>query len=329
MWHETSLETLLKKQLKTLDLSVLHHDKFYQQYEQVRQYMRTEIYPNITRIEPNLSDHGEVHIQNVLHNAYKLIEYPLNRDNKYTPLDLYVLCSAILIHDIGNIHGRHKHETALENVYMSNKVFSNIDTVEKRIVSKIATSHGGMENAISTLSDEENISGKRIRSKCIAGLLRFADELAEGPQRTSTYMLNNSLISNESSIYHQYASISESPVIALDAVILKYNIAVSNFLENELGQLLLMLYSRIYKLNRERINCGIYSEHIQKIKKVAVTINFFKEESSLSTIKVDRQLTIFELNNLNCTLLKEVQLKTDYIDPLVLGLKKHCKQESP
>ncbi len=326
MWKETKIEKLLKKELSNLDSSVLNHDKFYRQYEQVRGYMCEEIYSNIARTEPDLTDHGDEHIKNVLINTYELIKYSIDGEYKYTPLELYVLCSAILIHDIGNINGRKEHEDTLSSVYNLNPKLRGIDSVEKRIVAKIATSHGGDENAISNLSGFEHISGKEIQSQCISGVLRFADELAEGPQRTSQYMLDNNMISIDSQKYHQYADISEQPAIKKDTIILKYNIVASNFLSNELEALLLLLYSRIYKLNRERINCGIYSKHVRRIKKVAITINFYKKISDIDAIDVaDKDLTTFELNNLNCNRIKKCQVKEKYTTKLMQALKKHCK----
>lgn len=326
MWSETEIEKLLKSRLNELDSSVLNHEKFYQQYEQVRKYMIEYIYPNIASQEPNLTDHGETHIQNVLINAYKLIEHSLNEKNKYSPLDLYVLCSAILIHDIGNIHGREGHEQKLKKIYNSKNVFSCIDSSEKRIIANIAKSHGGQENTILKLPSSDHISGEEIQSRCIAGLLRFADELAEGPQRTSQYMLDNKMFSNKSEPYHQYATISEVPAIKQDTIILKYNIVVSNFLECELEILLLLTYYRIYKLNRERINCGIYSRHIQRIKKISITIKFYKKEEDIDVISyVDNNLMVFELNNLDCNKIKECKVKEKYTNKLMKEIKQFCK----
>lgn len=323
MWTETKIEILLKEKLNELSASILHHDKFWTQYESVRGYMCREIYPNIANTEPNLTDHGETHIQNVLINAYKLI----SNNNEYTPLDLYVLCSAILIHDIGNIHGRRGHEQTLTRAYNENPVFSAVDVAEKLIISKIATSHGGKEEAILDLSDSNNISGERIQSKCIAGLVRFADELAEGPQRTSEYMIDQKLISDDSLRYHQYAKVSEMPVIKQEIIVLKYNIFVSKFSEEELKKLLLLLYSRIYKLNRERINCGIYSRYIQNIKKVSITINFYKKVGDVMPIDIsNKNLVIFELNNLNCNRIKPSELQ-EKCNELIPSILEFCQQE--
>lgn len=326
MWTETKIEKLLQEELSMLGSSVLNHDKFYGQYEQVRRHMCKDIYPSIAKTEPNLTDHGETHIQNVLINAYKLIEYSLTNDNKYSALELYVLCTTILIHDVGNIHGRSEHEQALTNVYNSNTVFSDIDSSEKIIVAKIATSHGGEENAISGLSSFEHISGEEIQSQCIAGLLRFADELAEGPQRTSDYMLENNLISDASMPFHQYARISDMPVIQQDTIILKYRVVTSDFLSDELEKLLLLLYSRVYKLNRERINCGIYSKHIQRVKKVSITIDIYAKNVDVDTIStIDNNLIAFELNNLNCNRIDQVKIKEKYTDALMTILTPLCK----
>jgi hypothetical protein len=324
MWHITEIEELLKLELDTLGSKVLDHNKYYQQYDQVKNYMCNQIYSEIKATEPDLTDHGETHIKNVLLNAYTLIKYSLDGDQQYSPLDLYVLCTSILIHDIGNLHGRNGHEKTLVKTYNSNTAFSNIENSEKKVISSIATSHGGEEGAISELTNHEHIEGKQIQNKCIAGVLRFADELAEGPQRTSSYRIDNDLIEENSLKYHLYAEFSTAPVINNDVVLLKYDIQLDRFTGETISDFLILLYSRIYKLNRERINCGIHSKHIQKIKKVAITIRFYENKESLEPLKnIKKQLVEFELNNLNCNKINKEEITKQYIDELMISLQQY------
>jgi metal-dependent HD superfamily phosphatase/phosphodiesterase len=87
-------------------------------YDLAKSILKKDILPWIRTSEPNLTDHGPDHIENVLNNAYKLIEPTINHllscdvtiDKPiFSHLDLYFLCQAILFHDVGNLFGRNKH----------------------------------------------------------------------------------------------------------------------------------------------------------------------------------------------------------------------------
>ena len=69
MWHETDIEKCLIEKIKESSGSILSIESYISHYNTVKSYFVNEIYPNISRIEPDLTDHGEIHIQNVLQNA--------------------------------------------------------------------------------------------------------------------------------------------------------------------------------------------------------------------------------------------------------------------
>lgn len=302
MWSNTIIEKECETALITLDDSISNSNKFFENYLQSRTYFCKEIYPNIARIEPDLTDHGESHIQDVLINVYSILEdsYELSQEkyNKYTPLELYVLCMAVLIHDIGNLHHREGHEKTLTKIF-NPRIFPHIDRAEMKIITDIAKAHGGKGDTIAKLSTDQ-LYGKRINSQCIAAVVRFADELAEGPQRTSQYMIDNGMISEDSIVYHHYASILKKPAICQNNIILEYNVFVDEYSEVELISLLQITFKRIDKLNYERIYCGCYSEHIQKLQKVVVQMNFYENQESFDPIQMETNQTKYELTNLDC-----------------------------
>lgn len=302
MWPNTKIEKECEAALETLNDTVSHSHQFFENYQIVRTYFCKEIYPNIAKIEPNLSEHGESHIQDVLLNTYSLVEDSLVsgqiKYETYSPLELYVLCMSILVHDIGNIHGRSGHEKKLTEIF-NPTLFNTIDRSEMKIIIDIAKAHGGKGDTLSKLSIDQ-LYGNPINSPCIAALVRFADELAEGPQRTSQYMIRKGLINNDSIAYHHYASILKKPAIMQNNIILEYNVVINAYTATELESLLKITYSRIEKLNYERIYCGQYSENIQKLKKVIVKMTFFENVDSFDPIDIDSNLTEFELTNLEC-----------------------------
>ena len=108
----------------------------------------------------------------------------------------------------------------------------------------------------------------------LAAILRFADELAEGPQRTSQYMIDKGLIPNDSLIYHKYAAITE---VFLDKgnnrVALTYNIDYP-IKELSLEELLKFVYRRILKMDAERRYCKYYAPALNDLLRTEANINF-------------------------------------------------------
>ena len=220
--------------------------EYISRYDLAKSILNKDILPWIRTTEPNLSDHGSDHIENVLNNAYKLIEPAIKglllcdvtKDQpNFSHLDLYFLCQSILFHDVGNLFGRDNHnQTACKII---NEKFSSIfprtgsHKKQRKIIISAGRAHTGKntEGRKDTLKDlevHENFNGNKISLRDIATILRFADELAEGPQRTSSYLLQIGAFSEESTIYHQYAD-------SIELYIDPLNERISLFYEVELS----------------------------------------------------------------------------------------------
>lgn len=309
MWNETEIEKLLIKKIDEQSSQLLHGQSYKTYYEQVKDYFIKEIYPNIKAIEPNLSDHGIIHIQNVLQNAFEIIK---NSQKELSGIELYVLCMSILVHDIGNLSGREGHESKLKE-YFNLKKFPNIDRTHIIQISQIAKSHGGKD--CDTIGNLQVVSldSKEVRGKKIAAILRFSDELAEGVQRTSLVMLEKDFFNEESKIYHIYASILESPTITNDTIILKYNIYLNHHQEI-LKDLLIFTHKRVNKLYKELQYCGHYCDDVNKIKKVAVTISIFKNDEEFEPLNIENCILNFELSGQNAHCSKNSNFELHYSD---------------
>lgn len=72
MWDNTQIEELCKSELIAISGEVTNSANLFTNYEYVRNHFCTDLYQNIAKVEPNLTDHGEDHIKNVLINAYEL-----------------------------------------------------------------------------------------------------------------------------------------------------------------------------------------------------------------------------------------------------------------
>lgn len=277
--------------------------KYYVQYESARDQLVDEIFPQIRAVEPSLTEHDATHIQDVLNNAELLLGESITQ---LSGMDLYCLGLVILFHDVGNIHGRKRHNLYNNTVTVYNHVRNRVAKYnhERNVVLRAAQAHSGLSKAGSTdtlkdIDPTDHIFGHTIRLRDIACVLRFADELSEGPQRTSTFMQKNNKYDPKSKIFHRYA---DSTHIHIDRpnerIAITYHIELEKKgkkftakTEREFIELLHFTYHRILKLDQERKYTKHYSELLSPFKKTSVKIN----------IHVNGQLQNLDLNEIMLT----------------------------
>ncbi len=285
MWETTKIENELRARLDKKG-SIGH--ALWARYIAARTVLVNDVLPWIRVNEPNLTDHGPDHILNVLENAYKLI----GENTTLNDSELYILCQSILFHDVGNLFGRKRHNQRIYDVYGA--IFNGLWTnrQETALVISIGRSHSGksLDGSTDTLKDLSDafFSGENIRVQCIAAILRFADELAEGTQRTSEYLQSLGMFDASSQIFHKYASCTNIHVdrgggrialsyhIDLDGYDFNNENGVSNFIN-----FMQMVYSRIHKLDSERRYCKHYSEYLDVFKRTSIVLNFWKDDQQL------------------------------------------------
>ena len=127
------------------------------------------------------------------------------------------------------------------------------------------------------------LEGENIDLLELAAILRFSDELAEGKQRTCSFLIEKELIKPESVIYHKYAQISKVHIDRkLGRITITYNIDIAlPFSETEkeaLKELILFTYNRAVKLDIERRYTKNYSRILKTFNYVSVSYNFSKCE---------------------------------------------------
>lgn len=252
-------------------------------YRMTKTKLFETILPWIRTNEPTLTDHGSDHINNVLDNVYKLVEVDINKGH-FTGLDLYIMCLSVLFHDVGNIFSRNKHNL---NILPVIKEFNQIleNKRERQAVIKAGRAHSGKsgDDTLRELDEVFSVEGEPIKLREIAAIIRFADELAEGPQRTSAFMNKLGLFSDDSKIYHQYAECTDLHIDSRnERVSLSYTVelqeytdmSVSKPLGSDLVTFIEYIYSRIIKLDQERKYFGYYFNSTKKIKLTAAKLTF-------------------------------------------------------
>lgn len=258
-------------------------------YATARQKIVHDIAGFISAEEINLTDHSARHIKNVLQNAFLLLGEPCctGTDSK-TALnanEMYFLTLAILFHDLGNIFGRKEHNRRLEEAYEYARGKDGT-LPEKRQLFNIVEAHCGQtrEGSKDTIGNlESGASFRRERLDCrrVAAILRLADELAEGPQRTSVFRQKHFPPASESEIYHDYAKVCE---VCIDRpgerIILTFDIEIcpelwkQPFDEVRLERLLNYCDTRAVKLDLERKYNAHYCSLLRPFKRTEISFHF-------------------------------------------------------
>ena len=296
MWNDRRIEQLTKRKL-TEDLGDERGNERFGLYTSAREALVGEILPQIRAVQPDLTDHGPEHVANVLDNVAALLglgnDLQLS-DKELSGTELYALILSILFHDTGNIFDRQEHQRHVATVYdyVRSEAHRKRFKQERRLVLKVAEAHcgfalDGSKDTLKHVGDTASLYGEPIRLRQIASILRFADELAEGPQRTSFFMQEHHHYPPGSDIYHAYADITDVFIDrGNERIALTYDIeldvgrssSITRKCQQELRKLLKFTYQRIIKLNQERKYARHYSDLLAPFKKTSITFNFIIKE---------------------------------------------------
>ena len=270
-------------------------------YEQAQSKLEKEVYPNIQGAEPSLSDHGATHVSNVKQNAIRL----LADDDIITDLsgiEMYFLGMFIIFHDAGNVHGRNEHHKKVASIFDSIRGTDASLRHERTLIVQATRAHtgtaqDGSRDTLKEVDEAGHLAGRHVRLRELAAVLRFADELAEGPQRTSDFMQKEGLYESEAQQFHDYAS---STNILIDRrnnrIALAYEIGIDvdstyEASTKHLSDFLCFIYQRIQKLNQERQYVRYYSPLLEPFKSTEVTFNFHCDSDILDIGLMPLQLT--------------------------------------
>lgn len=274
---QTGLEKMLVEKLK-FDDSITEELKsqLTTYYFSAKESLKRIIYEEIKAVEKDLTRHSIGHIVNVQEKAAMLIGN--DGKSRYNGVELYFLALSILFHDVGNIHGRTDHNKKVTDIYNMVRNKNSHFNQERRLVLQAVGAHcgkssNGDKDTLNELADKSDLFGYPLRLRELASVLRFADELEEGPQRTSDYMIENHKIDWNSRIYHEYAQITR-PFIDRGGsrIVVTYDIDCNqcDFLQD----LLMFSYKRVIKLDLERRYCKYYAPILDVFKRTDVSYEF-------------------------------------------------------
>lgn len=280
------IEQVLKEKLERNG-----NDSLLANYILTREYLFKNIYPEIGSRLPDFTYHDGSHVINVLENIFQLLDDILDRISCET---LYFICLSTLFHDVGLIYGRDEHQKKIGDIYNSTLGRESIQKFgnEKIIITKAVEAHSGkaIDNTNDTLKYLNKLSGysEMINIQEIAAILKFADELAEGGQRTSDYFLENNIYNKNSKIFHRYSQAYQSVIsVKNNKLAITYNIILnlndSNdlIIDQDIGLEIFLefIYERLIKIDDERKYCRYYCSWLEPIKEISVVFNFwYKDE---------------------------------------------------
>lgn len=299
-WIDTSFEIAMKTYFIS-EIGETKGEELFTDYTSIRNTMESDnFFREIKGQEPSLSDHSEKHIQDVFDRTFKLIGDTNFRDLAVS--EVYCLALMILFHDVGNIYGRNGHESIEKIADVYNQYRQNFKNYreEKRLITLGASAHSGnsQNGSKDTLKfvKEGSLKGNKIRLPELSSILRFADELAEGKQRTCSFLIEKELLDDESEIYHKYAEITDIEIDRnLNRISITYHIDIpKDFNEDaqtEFKELMLFTYYRAIKLDIERRYTKYYSNILKPFNFVTVQYNFSIDEIP---IELDLGKIIFE-----------------------------------
>ncbi len=170
--------------------------------------IQDEIKAVVAKIDPTiyLNAHGSAHIKTVVERLTMLLAH---NEINLSIYETYLLLLSAQFHDIGHIiNGRDTHADDAGKI-ISKISHQLLNAVDKKIVFDIASAHSGKNNPIGKLPITDTISNEKIRCRLLSAILRLADELADGTERASNFLLESGegkgQIPDESKIFHVFS----------------------------------------------------------------------------------------------------------------------------
>jgi len=202
MSTERSLESLLRDKATAPDCQQC---TLWTNYTATKNHLAQYYYPWVQANAPWFTDHGQKHVDSVIHTAGQLLSaFP---ESALSCLDLYILLTATIWHDVGIVCGRAGHAREVQQFIDKVREFCFLDPALYRLVCQVVRAHSGREGWSSLQSSEPVTACTHktctVYPQSIAALLRFADDASETRTRISPPLLESVPIQQR--IYWAYA----------------------------------------------------------------------------------------------------------------------------
>jgi len=302
------------------DLNLFPHGENYpSKYKNISDQLYQWVHPEVavgttTTDNTFLTNHGINHIKTLIARATQFVDG--NEFCILSPFEVFLLLMAIHVHDVGNILGRKGHEVSAKDIIDKLKPIGIVgqDDWIWNYVYDIAKTHKGFQ--IETLPKLEHIHDIPFRPQLLAGILKFADELAEDFSRSSKINVDLSNIPEDSNIYHVFASCVNSiiPKPLMGEIEMIFNLKadhVTKKFKKEGKYFFLMdeIYIRTLRTYSEKVYCMKFLRPYINFNSIKVTINIRLADGSNRQHGYELSESVISDINLNQVLEKCPELK--------------------
>ncbi len=284
-------------------------EDFWHRYETIKAYLSTEYYPWIQANCPFFTDHGEQHISSVIQAGSLLLKEHLGLQgkSKLSTLDLFLILSGILWHDVGNVYGRSEHAARVATMTDEIKKLAFPTPEIHRLVYEISKAHAGGSGLEIPRAEEDcatRYETYTVYPRALAAIVRFADEISENQARISHALLPS--VPEKSRIFWEYANCiaasrpepeRERVVVTVniqsDKVTSRYECSEFSHCADKEGQVSLMEYiiCRLEKMNNERVYCAGKFNRYASIREIAVKITISHATERLANYDLEVALS--------------------------------------
>jgi len=182
----------------------------YDRYKATKSYLESEYYDWVGDRLPYYTDHGKKHIDSVIDQAGMLLQDELENpvEGELDVLDVYILLSSIIWHDVGMVKGRADHEDKLVEVSEEVRDIAFPEPGVRGLIDKCVKGHTGDKAlSIPPTNNPYTIGAKSFEpdGRALSAILRFADELSESEARVSNADDVFDQVSDDQKIFWAYA----------------------------------------------------------------------------------------------------------------------------
>jgi len=275
-----------------LSQSFPNGEDYASKYKTIKDFLspiHDEIKTVVAKIDPTvyLNAHGCGHIKMVIEKMTMILSHGKIELSLY---ETYLLLLATQFHDIGHIiNGRDNHAADAGKI-ISKISHQLLDSVEKKKIFDIASAHSGKNDPIGKMPDTDTISNKLVRCRLLSAIVRLADELADGRERASNFLLElencKGAIPDESKIFHLFSHCLNSCFVQLDshAICMKFYLnkehVITKYTKGVHEQFLIdEIYDRTLKVFTECLYYNRFVPEYVRISTIDVSINFLCSET--------------------------------------------------
>jgi len=342
---DSKLEQLLRERAQVSEGFPHATLSYWALYESMKTYIHQSFYRSagagLAAEGGRYTRHDIEHVNDVIRTAGHLLGIKsgsnLSKAGQLNSFEVFVLLTAILLHDAGNAVRRQGHEKVALPTLRDMGNLTQLTAVELRLISTIARVHGGTTEdgdkdtiAQLILQPVAVVNNVQVHARRLAALLRFADELSENPQRADPIALKKPYISKAAVVHNLYCQVV-NPIIDLPSgtITLEYDLNPSLLAEDynidpaddtKIISLVDYIAQRIDKCEAERIYCGRFLADFVRYDRLLVKLLVHDDDDLLDRIDLELSESGYPSH----------QRRVDQISERFSGAilrQKHCTQE--